>query len=354
MRQVCMIVMIIWGLSAGAVNGLTASSQKINDLVRAARSGDTQAMCELALAYYHGRNVLKDPFTAKCWVQKAHAAGSDRAARLWDSLSLWQYSGKCDSVFDNQALPDHRAGDRYSDPRTGMAFVWMPGGCFPMGCDRKKGCARDERPVRRVCLDGFWMAVHEVTQASWAAVMETRPSANQRGLDYPVEQVSFEDAQAFLHRLNQIPPEPGGAGTGPGLRFALPTEAQWEYACRSGKKQHTHAWEEERFRPRANCGGCDAGAYQGRTSPKGSFQPNRFGLYDMGGNVREWCRDRYLKDAYSRAGLTNPVVRKGGQARVVRGGSFVDSPRSCTARDQALPTLTSPYIGFRIVIEKAD
>lgn len=330
-------------LFSAAGPGLCKSAGEIEDLISAARSGDVQAMCELGTAYYYGNGVLKDPFKAKCWVKQAYDQGYKRAEKIWNTLELWRYSGNCNLGFDDHPAPEHRAGDLYREPVTGMAFVRLSGKCFKMGCSDTgdEDCGRGESPVHKVCVDGFWMGQYEVTQREWMSLMDNNPS-RFKGDDLPVEQVSFRDAQAFISRLNRET----------GLRFSLPTEAQWEFACRNRGRRAIYPWGSQDFQPEANCGGCNAGAFRGRTSPVGSFEPNRAGIYDMGGNVREWCKDIYDRD--TRASGKKSGDRNSGSPRVTRGGSLVDpvSRSRCRARESALPGMKTYFTGFRLVLKE--
>lgn len=352
MWRIIWILIVVFFLAGGTGICKWEDPQALDDLVQAARQGDADAMCDLALAYYNGDGVLKDPFKAKCWVKQAHDLGSKRAERIWNRLKLWQYSGKCSPGFDDHARQAHQARDRYREPVTGMTFVWLPGKCFKMGCNERedRDCGKDESPAHKVCIDGFWMGEYEVTQAQWTAVMDRNPS-RFRGSDRPVEQVSFEDAITFVQKLNRIT----------GRRFSLPTEAQWEFACRNRGRHTAFPWGRDEYQPSANCGGCDAGRFRGQTAPVGSFLPNEAGLYDMGGNVREWCRDVYDRDTYARKTGQSGKKRlsghkKSGRARVVRGGSFVDpvSASRCRARSSFIPQMKAQYIGFRVVLKKRN
>ncbi len=323
--------------------GLCNENRKIEDLIQAARNGDARAMCELGTAYYHGKGVLKDPFMAKCWVKQAHDQGYKGAEKIWNRLELWRYSGQCTLGSYDGAPPDPRVGERFREPVTGMAFVRLPGKCFKMGCSDtgNEDCGRGESPVHRVCVDGFWMGQYEVTQKEWMIIMDSNPSRFQ-GEDLPVEQVSFTEAREFISRLNRET----------GLRFALPTEAMWEFACRNRGQKSVYPWGRENFQPKANCGGCDAGSFRGRTAPVGSFEPNGAGLYDMGGNVREWCQDIY-DQAYDKTSRKRSGDRNSGRPRVIRGGSLVDSVSQsrCRARESALPGIKTYFTGFRLILE---
>ncbi len=300
-------------------------------LLEQARHGNSDAMCDLGLAYYRGHGVLKDPLMAKCWIRRAWEHGSQRAEKIWNDLELWKYAGKCESELLQVQTAKNKSGQiKWVQ---GIPLVWIPGGCFDMGGRDKKS------PSSRVCLGGFWMGKFEITQEQWESVMgENNPSRFRNGGNYPVEQVSFADALAFIGKLNQ---KHGG--------FSLPTEAQWEYVCRNLGKDIAYPFGKERFRPKANCGACDAGQFQGVTSPVGSFAPNDLGIYDMGGNVAEWCQDKNQEPCET----SNNLWEKGNGQAVVRGGGF-DSPVSdlrCHARTEMIETMKSPAIGFRVVLE---
>ena len=188
------------------------------------------------------------------------------------------------------------------------------------------------------------MGETEVTQQQWMAVMDRNPS-RFKGDNLPVEQVSFEDVRTFIRRLNQRT----------GRRFALPTEAQWEFACTGRGRRTPYPWGHDDYRPRANCGGCDTQGPRGKTMPVASYLPNASGLYDMGGNVREWCRDLYDEKGYARPDEAD--IRPGARGtRVVRGGAYVDgvSASLCRARNNALPQISSSYLGFRLMIRNTD
>jgi len=310
-----------------------------------ARKGDIEAMCDLGIAYFYGNETLKDPFKAKCWIKKAYDNGSGRAEKLWDDLELWRYTGKCGALFDDEPLPKHTKGEIFKEPATGMEFVFIPKGCFIMGCqDVTEKCDKDETPAHKVCVDGFWMGKYEVTQKLWHHITGRNPSQFSGDLRRPVETVSFGDIQKFIQILNSKT----------GEKFSLPTEAQWEYVCRNGGQKLGFPWGNESYRPDANCGTCNSGAFYGETAPVGSFPPTELGLYDMAGNVREWCRDVYYKAAYVNHVKKNPVYEGKGFSRVVRGGSFADntSELRCTNREKSIPGMRSSTIGFRLILIK--
>jgi len=183
----------------------------------------------------------------------------------------------------------------------GMRLVEIPGGRFDMGSTVGPG----EAPVHRVSVKSFWMGVTEVTQAQWQAIMGTNPSHFKKGdLNAPVEMVSWDDAQAFVRKLNEREP---------GWRYRLPSEAEWEYACLAGTAKDPYGPPEAIAWIKENSGGT--------THPVGLKQPNAFGLYDMFGNVPEWTEDTWHADykgaptdgsAWAGGGSTSHTLRGGG------------------------------------------
>ncbi len=231
-------------------------------------------------------------------------------------------------------------GKSFTDPITGMTFVFVPGGTFFMGDTFNEG-VEDEKPVHEVTLAPFFMAICPVTQAQWKMLMPENPSAFA-GDDHPVEQVTLADVMAFIDKLNLTSPS--------GLRFDLPTEAQWEYAARSAGKDEIYAggqdpervaWFEDNT--------------SGRTAPVAKKAPNGLGLYDLSGNVWEWCRDAYQPEAYRRHEKSEPVCSRGGSDRVIRGGSWnLDAwSARCSRRFRFDPELFGPALGFRLVMRSA-
>ena len=198
-----------------------------------------------------------------------------------------------------------------------MEFIYVQPGTFVMGSpDSESGRDRDEGPQHQVTIStGFYLGRYEVTQAQWQAVMGTAPwsgrFAVELGSDYPAVYVSWEDAQAFTGELNEL------AGSD---LYRLPTEAEWEYACRAGS---TTPWSS----------GDDRGLLKDYawfidnagvpyTHEVGRKKPNSWGLYDMHGNVWEWVQDWYAGDYYGRSPAANPQGPESGSDRVRRGGSL--------------------------------
>ncbi len=189
---------------------------------------------------------------------------------------------------------------------------------------------------------GFWLGETEVTQELWKEVMGGNPSKNQGGGNYPVENVSWNDCQKFIEKLNartDVAPA--------GLRFALPTEAQWEYACRAGTMGDY-----------GGTGSLDVmGWYSGNwTHPVGEKGPNAWKLRDMHENVLEWCADWYDEGYYARSPATDPPGPSSGGCRVLRGGSYWDLPGFCrsASRGGGYPGTRRGNYGVRLLAFQDD
>ena len=240
-------------------------------------------------------------------------------------------------------------GATCAEPTTGMEFVYAPGGKFEMGCGKKEqGCDNDEKPRHNVKVNGFWIGKYEVTQAQWEAIMGNTPSYF-KGADYPVESVSWNDAQEFLRKLNATASSVETHGRA-SLQFRLPSEAEWEYAARAGTQTaysfgddpsqlNNYAWHS------ANSGG--------KTHPVGQKLPNDFGLYDMHGNVWEWVTDTYHRN-YKGAPKDGSAWVSGGSDRVLRGGGWGSGPRDVRSANRYgdVPADRSGYFGFRVARTK--
>ena len=233
------------------------------------------------------------------------------------------------------------------------AFRWIPPGTFMMGSPKTEKGRWEDEVLHQVTLSkGFWMAETPVTQALWQALMGENPSRFQ-GDNRPVEQVSWHDSQLFIARLNQLHPD---------LTVCLPTDAEWEYACRAGTQTPFHFGEEPtldkvNYRGTWEWGGSDKwgdGAKQ-QTTDVASYLCNAWGLFDLHGNVWEWCQDAW-QGKLSAEPVTDPLITGGDQEagvkRVVRGGSWSHSGRFCRSayRDGFEPDGRYDNLGFRLVL----
>ena len=217
-----------------------------------------------------------------------------------------------------------------------FTMVAVEGGTFTMGATSEQGrkADSDEKPTHRVTLSNYLIGQTEVTQELWQAVMGNNPSSF-KGSSNPVERVSWDDCQEFIRKLNNIT----------GEQFRLPTEAEWEYAARGGKKSQGYKYSGSN-----NIG--ELAWYESnsssKTHPVATKQPNELGIYDMSGNVWEWCSDWY--GDYSSSSQTNPTGAVNGSYRVNRGGSWSSSARGCrvSCRNGDYPDFRDFYLGLRL------
>lgn len=215
-------------------------------------------------------------------------------------------------------------------------MVYVEGGTFMMGSDDEEAW-RWDKPVHQVTLSDYYIGQTEVTQSLWTAVMGSNPSSF-KGDNLPVEMVSWNDCQEFIGKLNQIT----------GENFSLPTEAQWEFAARGGNYSKGYKY--------SGSNDIDAVAWyednsDEKTHPVGSKQANEIGIYDMTGNVIEWCYDRF--GDYSSAAVIDPSGPLSGSNRVLRGGdwNYYAGGCRCTHRSDCMPALTDDYYGLRLALK---
>ncbi len=226
----------------------------------------------------------------------------------------------------------------------GMRFAWISPGEFMMGSPNKEKGRGDDEHHRKVTLTkGFYLGIHPVTQEQWQAIMGANPSHFKGEKNLPVEQVSWGDCQAFCKKL-------GGQDKKP---YRLPTEAEWEYACRAGTTTPYHygetlAVEQANYNGNFVYGTGKPGVYREKTTPVGSFQANAWGLFDMHGNVWQWCHDWH--GGYAGKHLTDPQGPKNGKDRVLRGGAWGSHPIFCRSanRNFIAPDNRSEYYGCRV------
>ena len=249
-----------------------------------------------------------------------------------------------------------------------MKLRLVPAGEFLMGSPEDEERRDEDEQQHRVRITKpFYMGVHEVTQEQYQRIMEVRPSyfsstpnhfslppdASRElvGRDtggFPVERVSWTDAMEFCQLLSAKEER----------QYSLPTEAQWEYACRAGTSTPFAFGEEASSEPGANFshdytyGGVEKPMFLGRTTAVGSYPPNAWGLYDMHGNVSEWCRDWYSGNFYTDSPLDDPAGPAAGSGRVIRGGAYFTAPRLCRSANRGIlePQSYDNHVGFRVLL----
>ncbi|MCP4350629.1 MAG: SUMF1/EgtB/PvdO family nonheme iron enzyme [Desulfobacterales bacterium] len=227
----------------------------------------------------------------------------------------------------------------------GMKFVYIKPGAFTMGSpdESEKGRNGDEKQHRVTLTKGFYMQTTEVTQRQWKAIMGSNPSSFKGCEECPVENVSWNDTQEFIKKLNQ---KREGV-------YRLPTEAEWEYAARAGTDTPFYfgkclSTDQANYNGNYPLEGCPKGEYREKTTPVASFKANLWGLYDMHGNVWEWCQDWYSN--YPSTAVSDPSGPKTGSDRVFRGGSWGNAAGRCrsASRNHYSPGGRSRYLGFRL------
>ena len=228
-------------------------------------------------------------------------------------------------------------------------FIFIKGGCFQMGDILKEGKV-DEQPVHRVCLNNFYLGKYEVSKMQWKKVMSQNPSKFRGNVHFPIDNVSWEDAQKFITKLNRISKR----------KFRLPTEAEWEYACRN-RGQHVRFGNGKNILKPNEVNFNSVlqfarnytiiGQSINKPLPVQYFAPNHLGLHHMSGNIFEWVADSYDETYYRTSPLYNPLSRKKTPFHVLRGGSwyFGGLYARCTNRHKYFKKLGSSSTGFRLV-----
>ena len=255
------------------------------------------------------------------------------------------------TVQTNATEQERKAGERMTLTIKDVeyAFRWCPAGTFMMGSSPDPpGWRSDKQPHQVTLLQGFWMLETEVTQAMWESVMGKNPS-HFKGTKLPVESVSWDDCQEYIKKMNAL--LAGAPGAPAGLKFSLPTEAQWEYACRAGTatglnngKQLTGVM----ICTNLNKLGWYRANSKDKTHDVGQKEANAWGLRDMHGNVGEWCSDWY--DDRPGGAVTDLTGALQDPCRVVRGGTWFTYAELCVSagRHPVAPLFQSNGIGFRL------
>jgi len=227
----------------------------------------------------------------------------------------------------------------------GLKLVRIPPGKFLMGArDDERQAGSDEKPRHEVEITrAFYLGMYEVTQEEYQKVMGQNPSRYQ-GKRFPVESVTWNDCVAFCARLSALPEEKKA-----GRAYRLPTEAEWEYACRGGAKDSKiYWWGDEPKTSEANFNRA-----LGRPTTVGSYKPNGFGLFDMHGNVYEWCQDWHNGNYYRTGPKKDPPGPPQGTSRIYRGGNFSSVPNYVRSayRNSSGPTSSYYGVGMRVACD---
>ena len=238
----------------------------------------------------------------------------------------------------------------YLNNEVHLDMIVIPRGFYQMGSPHRIGNS-DEKPQHFVTIDSFRMSKFLITQGQWKAILRKLPACRFKGDRLPLERVSWEAAQRFCRQLSKQT----------GRNYHLPSETQWEYACRAGTGTPFSFGEtltvavanfngEHTFREEPR------GFYRHVTTEGGTFPPNLFGLYDMHGNLWEWCADNWLEDYSSSPRDESPYQRRDDPYRVARGGSWHEPPELCrsAARLRVHQSDADEFMGFRVVSEGMD
>jgi sulfatase modifying factor 1 len=236
-------------------------------------------------------------------------------------------------------------GKPFTIPDLSMEMLWVKPGTFEMGSPSSEKDRQDrETPYTVTLTEGFYLGQYEVTQSQWEKVMGSNPS-EFKGADRPVETVSWTDVTAFCAKLTASEQVAGRLPAG--MTYQLPTEAQWEYACRAGTKT-AFSFGDELTAKDANYAHDGYGTGLRRTSNVGQYASNPWGFHDMHGNVLEWCADWY--GDYPTGAARDPVGPAGGSSRVLRGGSWLGTAyvARSAVRSWNEPAISNFILGFRL------
>lgn len=264
-----------------------------------------------------------------------------RTAKLWDANQLTLYKTVTPEKKPTIPFKGKKAGEVWEHPESGISFSWIPEGCFFVGCEANdSSCNYDRNKGKQVCVDGFWLATQEITQKQWQKLMTSNPSYFSDDDLLPVEQISWDDSSQFVCKLNSLGKN----------QFRLPTEAEWEYACRAENVQSDNKIaNEENFEP------------IDKTMPVNETNINNFGLYGMNDNVWEWVADIYQDKGYAPLQFRNPLYTgdasyrystTGVTQRGERGGNWSKSGArtSCGFRGFDAQGFKGFFVGLRPVM----
>ena len=336
-RIYILILLIVCNLVAFGQRVSNARFEQVGKQVRICYDLSSDASIEIYLSKDGGKTFEYSPLRSVTGdVGKKVLAGYNRCA-MWDVLSDKEKLQGNNITFKIRAVP-LSSNQTFTVAGVSFTMVFVEGGTFTMGATSEQGkdAYKDEYPIHEVTLSDYYIGETEVTQALWKAVMGSNPSYF-KGDNLPVENVSYDDVKTFITKLNQKT----------GKTFRLPTEAEWEYAARGGKKSKGYKYSGSNNID-------DVAWYEGnsnkKTHPVKTKRPNELGIYDMSGNVWEWCSDWY--GVYSSNAQTNPQGPSLGSNRVYRGGSWYYYAEYCRASFRSYDFLSNlfNFLGFRLAL----
>ncbi len=304
------------------------------ELEQRAENGDARAMFELSQCYRYGKGVEKSMRLANQWLIRAAEAGYAEAISFCDEMGL-PFTPKAPQPTTTTASGQLK----FEVGGVSFTMVAVEGGTFTMGATAEQGSDPWDReePAHQVTLSSYSIGETEVTQELWQAVMGSNPSDRTSDLQRPVEQVSWDDCQKFITKLNQMTDK----------KFRLPTEAEWEYAARGGNRSKGYKYAGSNNLDDVAWYDSNSGS---ATHPVATKAPNELGLYDMSGNVWEWCQDWF--GSYSSTAQTNPTGSASGSYRIERGGGRDSYDRVCRVsfRNLMEPSFTYLSLGLRLAL----
>ena len=325
------LCILIIQTSAQTVSNVTA--EQVDKTIHVSYDLDMQAEISLHLSIDGGK-IYTQLYKVSGDVGKNITEGHKTI--IWDVLAEQERLVGDDIVFKVQA----QGASCLEFTVNGVTFkmIYVEGGTFTMGCTSEQGsdCYSDEKPLHRVAVYNIYIGETEVTQALWEAVMENNPSGFKNE-NHPVEYVSWNDCQKFLQKLNSLT----------GKTFRLPTEAEWEYTARGGNMSIGYKYAGGNFLN-------DIACYANTTTSAVKMKlPNELGLYDMSGNVWEWCSDWYSNSYYGPSFSINPQGPSSGLGRVLRGGCWTSGAVLCrvTSRTHNDPDTHNDRCGFRLALD---
>ena len=337
-RIYILILLIVCNLVAFGQRVSNARFEQVGKQVRICYDLSSDASIEIYLSTDGGKTFEYSPLRSVTGdVGKKVLAGYNRCA-MWDVLSDKEKLQGNNITFKIRAVP-LSSNQTFTVAGVSFTMVFVEGGTFTMGATSEQGDdAGYGKPTHSVTLSDYYIGETEVTQALWKAVMGSNPSYF-KGDNLPVDNVSYNDVKEFILKLNQKT----------GKTFRLPTEAEWEYAARGGGKSKGYKYSGSNNID-------DVAWYEGnsnnKTHPVKTKRPNELGIYDMSGNVWEWCSDWW--GGYSSNAQTNPQGPSSGSRRVFRGGSWLDNEWYCrlSYHNGINPSYRNSDLGFRLALPR--